>query len=65
MQSLLKMLWQVESLFTASLRISDFVQTHNEAKILTYVLLASVQDQNNNIVDKYKIIPTRIGINYA
>jgi hypothetical protein len=34
-QSLLKMLWQVESLFTASLHISDFVQTQNEAKILT------------------------------
>jgi hypothetical protein len=33
-QSLLKMLWQVESLFTASLHISDFVQTQNEAKIL-------------------------------
>jgi hypothetical protein len=29
------MLWQVESLFTASLHISDFVQTQNEAKILT------------------------------
>jgi hypothetical protein len=34
-QSLLKMFWQVESLFTASLHISDFVQTQNEAKILT------------------------------
>jgi len=34
-QSLLKMLWQVKSLFTASLHISDFVQTQNEAKILT------------------------------
>jgi hypothetical protein len=34
-QSLLKILWQVESLFTASLHISDFVQTQNEAKILT------------------------------
>jgi hypothetical protein len=34
-QSLLKMLCQVESLFTASLHISDFVQTQNEAKILT------------------------------
>jgi hypothetical protein len=34
-QSLLKMLWQVESLFTAPLHISDFVQTQNEAKILT------------------------------
>jgi hypothetical protein len=33
-QSLLKMLWQVESLFTSSLHISDFVQTQNEAKIL-------------------------------
>jgi len=33
-QSLLKMLWQVESLFIASLHISDFVQTQNEAKIL-------------------------------
>jgi hypothetical protein len=31
-QSLLKMFWQVESLFTASLHISDFVQAHNEAK---------------------------------
>jgi len=28
-------LWIVESLFTASLHISDFVQTENEAKILT------------------------------
>jgi len=27
--------WQVESLFTASLHISDFVQTQNEANILT------------------------------
>jgi hypothetical protein len=34
-QSLLKMLWQVESMFTASLHISDFVQTQNEVKILT------------------------------
>jgi len=34
-QSLLKILWQVESNFTASLHISDFVQTQNEAKILT------------------------------
>jgi len=34
-QSLIKMLWQVESLFTASLHINDFVQTQNEAKILT------------------------------
>jgi hypothetical protein len=34
-QSLLKMHWQVESLFTAGLHISDFVQTQNEAKILT------------------------------
>jgi len=34
-KSLLKMLWQVESLFVASLHISDFVQTQNEAKILT------------------------------
>jgi hypothetical protein len=34
-QSLLKMLLQVESLFTTSLHISDFVQTQNEAKILT------------------------------
>jgi hypothetical protein len=34
-QSLLKMLWQVESLFTAPLHISDFVQTQNDAKILT------------------------------
>jgi len=29
------MVWQVESLFIASLHISDFVQTENEAKILT------------------------------
>jgi len=28
-------LWIVESMFTASLHLSDFVQTHNEAKILT------------------------------
>jgi hypothetical protein len=28
-------LWIVESLFTASLHLSDFVQTQNEAKILT------------------------------
>jgi hypothetical protein len=34
-QSLLKMLCQVESLFRTSLHISDFVQTQNEAKILT------------------------------
>jgi hypothetical protein len=34
-QSLLKMLCQVESLFTTSLHISDFVQTQNKAKILT------------------------------
>jgi hypothetical protein len=33
--SLLKMLLQVESLFTASLHISNFFQTQNEAKILT------------------------------
>jgi hypothetical protein len=30
-----------------------------------YVLLASAQDQNDSINDKYEIIPTRIGINYA
>jgi hypothetical protein len=41
-QSLLKKLWQVESLFTASLHISDFVQTQNEAKILT----ASLHDSD-------------------
>jgi hypothetical protein len=35
-QSLLKILWQVVSLFTASLHISDFVRTQNEAKILTH-----------------------------
>jgi hypothetical protein len=34
-QSLLKMLWQVKFMFTASLHISDFVQTQNEVKILT------------------------------
>jgi hypothetical protein len=34
-QSLLKMICQVESLFTESLHINDFVQTQNEAKILT------------------------------
>jgi hypothetical protein len=39
-QSLLKILWQVESLFTVSLHISDFVQTQNEAKILTIPLTA-------------------------
>jgi hypothetical protein len=38
-QSLLKMLSQVESLFTTSLRISDFVQTQNEAKLLTVSVL--------------------------
>jgi len=38
MQSLLNMLWQVESLFTAPLHISDFVQTQNEAKILTNLI---------------------------
>jgi len=27
-----------------------------------YVLLASAQDQNDSIVGKYEIIPTRIGI---
>jgi len=37
-QSLLKMLWQEESLFTTSLHISDFVQTQNEAKILTWLI---------------------------
>jgi hypothetical protein len=42
-QSLLKMLWQVESLFTASLHISDFVQAPNEAKILTISFLAKFQ----------------------
>jgi hypothetical protein len=26
-----------------------------------YILLASAQDQNDSIVDKYEIIPTRIG----
>jgi len=31
-------LWIVESLFTASLHLSDFVQTQNEAKILTDML---------------------------
>jgi len=35
-QNLLKMLLQVESMFTTSLHISDFVQTQNEAKILTH-----------------------------
>jgi hypothetical protein len=30
----------VESLFTASLHLSDFVQTQNEAKILTIVLVS-------------------------
>jgi hypothetical protein len=34
-QNRLRSLWIVESLFTASLHISDFVQTQNEAKILT------------------------------
>jgi hypothetical protein len=34
-QSLLKMLWQVESIFTVFLHISDFVQTQDEAKILS------------------------------
>jgi hypothetical protein len=29
----------VESLFAASLHISDFVQTQNKAKILTYVIV--------------------------
>jgi hypothetical protein len=38
-QSLLKMLWQVESMFIASLHISDFVQTQNEAKILTILFI--------------------------
>jgi hypothetical protein len=30
-----------------------------------YVLLPSAKDQNNTIVGKYEIIPTRIGINYV
>jgi hypothetical protein len=34
-QNRLTSLWIVESLFTASLHISNFVQTQNEAKILT------------------------------
>jgi len=52
MQSLLKMLWQVESMFTASLHISDFVQTHNEAKILTsalHELISSATSKANTI----------------
>jgi len=30
-----------------------------------YVLLVSAQDQTNSVDSKYKIIPTRIDINYA
>jgi hypothetical protein len=30
-----------------------------------YVLLANAQDQNISIIDKYEIILTRIGRNYA
>jgi hypothetical protein len=33
-------LWIVESLFTASLHLSDFVQTQNEAKILTATIFS-------------------------
>jgi len=44
-QSLLKMIWQVESLFTTSLYISDFVQTQNEAKILTFSVTYLLVDQ--------------------
>jgi hypothetical protein len=39
---LLTSLWTVESLFAASLHISDFVQTQNEAKILTGILIRLV-----------------------
>jgi hypothetical protein len=47
MQSLLKMLWQVESLFTTSLHISYFVQTQNEAKILTNSPIGKNWDKNH------------------
>jgi hypothetical protein len=50
------MLWQEESLFTASLHISDFVQTQNEAKILIRVSKIHRQKhskiQNNRKLEK-------------
>jgi len=50
-QSLLKMLWQVESLFTASLHISDFVQTQNEAKILTQHMAYFTSNKFSNFIN--------------
>jgi hypothetical protein len=51
-------LWIVESLFTASLHLSDFVQTQNEAKILTILPIFVSKGQRVNRVSKnYKNTP--------
>jgi hypothetical protein len=40
----------VESLFTTSLHISDFVQTQNEANILTFFYLLNKMLYGNDII---------------
>jgi hypothetical protein len=63
-QSLLKMLWQMESLFTASLHISDFVQTQNEAKILTIFLPCILFDESPFLSLDFLLVALRIFCRY-